>query len=65
MKRLRIIDINTPWFWITCFWQRTYGKPRLELALWEPHKWQRWWVNFWQWEGIPDENMGAWAKGTE
>jgi len=29
--RLRILDLNTPWFWLTAFYvPKAYGKPWLE-----------------------------------
>lgn len=59
--RLRILDVNTPWFWMTLFFNRhSYGKPKLELALWSPHTWQRWWLHIWKWEEIPSE-QGAYV----
>ena len=54
--RLRILDLNTPWFWATIFYYRQhYGKPIIEAAIWEPHKWQKWWLHIWQHEKIPVE----------
>jgi hypothetical protein len=58
--RLRIFDLNTPWFWLIFFFQRNYSKPWLELSLWTPHTFQKWWIHVWQWEKIPDER-GAYA----
>lgn len=59
--RLRVFDLNTPWFWLTCFFKpQHYGKPYLELSLWKPHQWQKWWLNIWKWEEIPTET-GAYA----
>lgn len=54
--RLRVFDLNTPWFWLTIFYQRLYGKPWMEVLLWEPHTFRSWWVHFWLWETIPDEH---------
>jgi len=48
--RLRILDVNTPWFWLTLFYQKSYGKPFLEASAWSPHSWKRWWLHVWQWE---------------
>ena len=56
MKRFRVFDLNTPWFWLTIFFQRRYGKPWLEVLLWKPHTWKKWWVYAWKWEAVPDEN---------
>jgi hypothetical protein len=50
--RLRLLDWNTPWFWLTVFWQRGYGKPLFELSVWKPNAWQRWWLHLYQWEEI-------------
>lgn len=60
MKRLRIFDLNTPWFWVTVFFQRLYGKPWFELSLWKPHTFKRWWIYAWKWEPLPDER-GAYS----
>ena len=62
--RLRIFDLNTPWFWLVIFHQRTYGKPWLEISLWRPHSWQKWWVYFWEREKLPDER-GQYAVTRE
>ena len=52
--RLRIFDLNTPWFWLTMFYNpNPYGKPWLETSLWKPNSWKRFWVNVWQWEPMP------------
>jgi hypothetical protein len=53
-QRLRVFDWNTPWFWLTVFYQQAYGKPYLEIALWKPNTWKRFWLNVWQWEEVPD-----------
>jgi hypothetical protein len=53
--RLRIFDLNTPLFWLTVFFQRAYGKPWVEVSLWNPHQFKKWWVYVWQWEQRPDE----------
>lgn len=52
--RLRILDLNTPWVWMTCFYSRQYGKPFLEFSLWSPQTFQRWWLHVWKWEALPD-----------
>jgi hypothetical protein len=64
MKRLRIFVLNTPLFWLTVFYQRAYGKPRLTIELWEPHKWKRFWINLWQWEPVPD-TRGSYAPSRD
>lgn len=46
--RLRVLDVNTPWFWLTVFHRRAYGRPRLEISVWSPNRWRKWWFNFWQ-----------------
>jgi len=57
--RLRILDLNTPWFWLTAFYvPKAYGKPWLEVGLWKPHRWKRFWFHAWQWEKIPEETGG-------
>jgi len=62
--RLRILDLNTPWFWLTLFFNRpSYGKPKLELSLWGPHKWRNWWLHVWKWEQIGYER-GGYAQET-
>lgn len=54
--RLRIFDLNTPFFWLTIFYNpKHYGKPTVEAAIWEPHKFQKWWIHVWMWEKLPDE----------
>lgn len=53
MKRLRVVDWNTPWFWLTVFKyprQARHGSAYFEIQLWNPNTWQRWWLNVWQWE---------------
>ena len=52
--RLRIFDLNTPWFWLTIIFQRKYGEPWFALSLWKPNTWQKWWIHVWQWEKQPD-----------
>jgi len=59
--RLRMFDWNTPWFWLTIFYQRAYGKPAFELSIWPPNRWKKWWLNVWQWEKRPSET-GAYAR---
>ena len=55
MKRLRFLDINTPWFWFTIFYKPlSYGDSWLEIELWEPHTHCKWWIYFYVWEDIPD-----------
>ena len=56
--RLRIFDLNTPWFWLTLFWQRSYGKPFIELSIWRPNSWKKWWLNVWKWEERRTETGG-------
>lgn len=53
-KRLRVLDINTPWFWLTIFYEPlNYGDSWLKIELWELNKWKKWWFHFWKWEDIP------------
>lgn len=55
MKRLRILDINTPWVWLTILYRpKIYGDSWLITELWEPNRWRKWWLHFWQWEDTPD-----------
>jgi len=64
MRRLRIFDWNTPWFWLTFFYKpRASGDPILQLALWRPYSWQRWWSHCWKWE-TPIEEQGGYANFT-
>lgn len=55
-KRLRILDIHTPKFWFTIFYEPyAYGEPWFRIDFWYPHSWARWWIKRpWQWEDIPD-----------
>lgn len=56
-RRLRVLDLNTPWVWFTIFYSPgRYGKPWLECSLWSPNSWKRFWLNVWQWEDVPDEH---------
>lgn len=64
-KRLRVFDLNTPFFWVTIFWYgRRYGKPTAEALLWpSAHSGAKlrfglWWFNFWKWEPVPMEDKG-------
>lgn len=53
--RLRVLDINTPWFWFTIFYRpRIYGDSWLVIEFWQPHAWRKWWFHFWQWEETPN-----------
>lgn len=57
--KLRVFDLNTPWFWLTLFYYpEHYGKPFLELSLWNPHTFKKWWIHGWIREQIPDETQG-------
>jgi hypothetical protein len=57
MKRLRVFDLNTPWFWFTIFFQpNAYGTDWLRISLWHPHTFKRWWVYMWLWENVPDDD---------
>lgn len=59
MQRLRVFDLNTPWFWLTIFYYpEHYGSPFFEIQLWEPHRQTKWWVYYWIWEPVPDETQG-------
>jgi hypothetical protein len=51
--RLRVFDLNTPWFWFTVFYEPKWGEPYLVASLWQPHKWQKFWIHFWKWEKAP------------
>lgn len=54
-QRLRVLDINTPWFWFTIFYEpHAYGDSWLRIELWNPHQWRKWWIYFWKLEEIPD-----------
>ena len=55
--RLRIFDLNTPWFWLVIFFQRAYSKPWIEALLYQPAGWTKFWFNFWQWEKQPDDAL--------
>jgi hypothetical protein len=56
--RLRVLDINTPWFWLTVFWQRLYGKPWLEMSIWSPNTHRSWWFYAFQWEKYAEGGGG-------
>lgn len=57
--RLRILDWNTPWVWITAFFNpKAHGTPIVEFGLWRPHTWKRWWFHCWQWESFTGERGG-------
>lgn len=56
--RLRIIDLNTPWFWLVAFSQYAYGEPRFNLNVYGPQRWQRFWFHFWQRETLPEQTAG-------
>lgn len=65
MKRLRVLDINTPWFWLTIFYYgQRYGKPSFELLAWDPHTWQKFWFHAWKWEDI-SVDRGEYAQASE
>jgi hypothetical protein len=56
MKRLRVFDLHTPWFWLTwLYYGRRYGKCTWEISYWPPSKHFRWSLYIWQWEPVPDE----------
>ena len=47
--RLRVLDLRTPWFWVVVFHRRSYGKPRLEVSVYDERAaTSRWWLNVWQ-----------------
>lgn len=52
--RLRIFDINTPWFWFVMFYRRECGKPHISADLYESQKWSKSWLHVWKWEKLPD-----------
>lgn len=55
--RLRVLDINTPKFWFTIFYEpNAYGEAWLRIEFWHPHSWAKWWIHFWLWEEIPDSH---------
>jgi hypothetical protein len=62
--RLRIFDLNTPWFWVTIFAQNRYAKPWFEISVWSPNTFKKWWIHFWMREPWPDER-GAYAALPE
>lgn len=53
--RLRVLDVNTRWFWFVIFAQRVYGKPRIEALLYPPNRWGGSWFHVWRREPFPDE----------
>jgi len=63
--RLRIVDINTPWFWLVAFAQREYGEPRFRLAIYAPNRWKRWWFHCWKREAVPEETGEAVMSATQ
>lgn len=55
--RLRVLDLNTPWFWFTIFYEPcAYGESWLRIELWKPHTWRKFWIHFWKWEPIPNSH---------
>lgn len=61
--RLRILDWNTRWFWLTIFRNRSIGEPIIAVSVWHPHTWARW-IHVWQWEPIPTFT-GGYAETSE
>jgi hypothetical protein len=65
MKRLRVFDLNTPWFWFTVFYNpNAYGTDWLRISLWSPHQFKKWWIHFWLWED-PPSYQGAFVAVSE
>ena len=64
-RRLRVLDLNTPWFWLVVFWHgRRYGQPTAEASLYPPQRWRRFWLHVWQREPIPDERGSVVDEGA-
>lgn len=59
VRRLRVFDLASPWFWLVIFYRRQYGAPRVEAQLYGPPGWCRGWFHGWQWELEPDRTIGA------
>ena len=58
MRRFRVLDIGTRWFWLVVFWRRQYGRPRVELSLYAGSRCRGQWFHALTWEDEPAE-MGA------
>ena len=55
--RLRVLDINTRWFWFVCFYRKSWSGcvgRHIEATLYGPQLWTKSWLNFWKWEPLPD-----------
>ena len=57
-RRLRIFDWNSRWFWVVVFYRRTPMQPVIDLEVWHPNTWSRW-FNWWQWEGEPETHLSS------
>ena len=53
--RLRVFDVMTPWFWLVIFWRRQFGEPWLQIEVFPPAGWRKWWLHVWQREPEPDK----------
>lgn len=60
-RRLRIFDLNTPWFWIVLFWQER----RLVVRVYPSNRWAGWWLHAFKREPIPDERGEATQEDAE
>jgi hypothetical protein len=46
MQRLRVFDLNTPWFWFVWFWYGRRGTGKImEVLLYPGHTFERFWVH--------------------
>ena len=57
--RFRVLDLNTPWFWLVVFGQNIHGKARVEILVYGPQRWKRWWLHVWKREDVPAEKGAA------
>lgn len=55
-ERYRVLDWNTPWFWVVAFHRRSVGSAWLEVSIFGPsHRWLGNWFRIRQgWEPEPD-----------
>ena len=68
-NRLRVFDLNTPWFWIVWFWYGSRGHDaRMEITVYRGQSWQRFWFNCWkreEYQGLEDFGEYAVSEAGE
>jgi hypothetical protein len=61
MKRFRLLDIKTPWFWFVSFYRR--NDPMIEASIYRSGVRREWWFYALRWEDEPDKN-GAYEAAS-